>query len=343
MNDALLWDSVDGGPTVACRLCSHRCHIDPGKHGVCTVRVNDAGALRTRVYGRAVAEHVDPIEKKPLYHFLPSSTTFSIAAVGCNMKCAFCQNWSISQASGQRVDDGGIEDYGSALTPEKIVAAALMHKCDSVSFTYTEPTVFFEYALATAKIAKAEGLRTIFVSNGYMTPECLDMIGPYLDACNIDLKSFRNDFYRRYCGATLAPVLESLKKIRAMGIWLEVTTLVITGENDSAGELEEIAGFIGKELGSDVPWHVSRFFPNYCMSSRDITGAPVIEMAVKVGKDAGLSYVYAGNIDIARDTSCPGCGETVISRCGYRTDLRKIDTAAGSCRGCGAKISGIFF
>ncbi|MCL2218743.1 MAG: AmmeMemoRadiSam system radical SAM enzyme [Chitinispirillia bacterium] len=294
--EALLWNSAEDGRTVVCNLCSHRCRLNSNQYGRCHVRVNDGGALRTLVYGRVIAEHVDPIEKKPLYHFLPSSATFSIAAPGCNFRCSFCQNWSISQAAGLRADDSGIKDYGSALPPQKVVEAAIKRRCESVSFTYTEPTVFFEYALDTAKIAKEAGLKTVFVSNGYMTPECLDMTGPYLDACNIDLKSFSNDFYQKHCGATLPPVLESLKKIKAMGIWLEVTTLVIPGENDSEEELAEIARFINNELGSDTPWHVSRFFPRYKMPDHPVTPLPTIETAVKAGKGAGLRYVYAGNV-----------------------------------------------
>ena len=339
MKEALLWNRSAGGVAVCC-LCAHRCHIQPGKRGICAVRENDGGTLYSRVYGRAIAEHVDPVEKKPLYHFLPSSATFSVATIGCNFKCDFCQNWSISQASGLR-GGAGEDGQGSDLTPRRVVENALGHKCESVSFTYTEPTVFLEYALDTAKIAKGEGLKTVFVSNGYMTLECLREIGPYLDACNIDLKSFRGDFYRKYCGASVEPVLESLKAIRAAGIWLEVTTLLIGGENDSDGELGELAGFIAGELGRDTPWHVSRFFPQYRMADRPPTEVSSIERAVRIGRDAGLLYVYAGNVDFAQDTVCPGCGEAVIRRYGYRTDAAGID--AGRCGRCGARISGIFF
>jgi len=291
MKEALLWEPASNG-AVACGLCAHRCLISPGKRGICSVRENMDGTLYTHVYGRVIAEHVDPIEKKPLYRFLPSTKTYSISAVGCNFKCDFCQNWSISQASGFR----GIDDIGSALTPQDIVERAVRRKCPSVSYTYTEPTVFFEYACDTAVIAKEAGLKNIFVSNGYMTPEALQTIGPHLDACNIDLKSFRNDFYKNRCCARLAPVLESLKLIRDMGIWLEVTTLVITGENDSDEELRDIAGFIAGELGSGVPWHVSRFFPQYRMIGHPPTEKSSIERAMKAGLEAGLQFVYAGNM-----------------------------------------------
>jgi len=335
MKEALLWEPAGDG-AAACGLCAHRCRINNGKRGICSVRTNNGGTLYTDAYGRSVAEHVDPVEKKPLYHFLPSSQTFSIAAAGCNFKCDFCQNWSISQAEGLR----GTGGRGGALTPREIVERAIKHKCKSVSYTYTEPTVFFEYALDTAKIAKDAGLKNIFVSNGYMSPEALRMIEPYLDACNIDLKSFRDDFYKSHCGARLAPVLDSLKLIRDMGIWLEITTLVITGENDSDEELTDIAKFIANELGGGVPWHVSRFFPMYQMSRHPMTEVSSIERAIAAGSEAGLQFVYAGNMDLAQDTLCPKCGETVIRRRGYATELRGIKN--GRCEKCGTEIDGIF-
>jgi pyruvate formate lyase activating enzyme len=334
MKEALLWERDDDG-AAACGLCAHRCRISQGKSGICSVRANDGGTLYTNAYGRAVAEHVDPVEKKPLYHFLPSSQTFSVAAAGCNFKCDFCQNWSISQAFGLR----GVGDRGSALTPQEITERAIKHKCRSVSYTYTEPTVFFEYASDAARIAKDAGLKNIFVSNGYMSPEALRTIGPYLDACNIDLKSFSDDFYKSHCGARLAPVLDSLKLIRDMGIWLEVTTLVITGENDSDEELRGIAGFIANELGG-VPWHVSRFFPMYRMAHRPMTDASSIERALAAGREAGLQFVYAGNMDFAQDTLCPKCGETAIRRRGYATEI--CGMKGGRCKKCGAEICGIF-
>jgi pyruvate formate lyase activating enzyme len=335
MKEALLWERADDNAAV-CGLCAHRCRIQKGKRGICSVRTNNDGTLYTDAYGRSVAEHVDPVEKKPLYHFLPSSQTFSIAAAGCNFKCDFCQNWSISQTSSLR----GIGDRGSALTPQEIVERAIKHKCQSVSYTYTEPTVFFEYALDAARFAKDAGLKNIFVSNGYMSQEAMRTIGPYLDACNIDLKSFRDDFYKSHCGARLAPVLDSLKLIHDMGIWLEITTLVITGENDSDEELTDIAKFIASELGESVPWHVSRFFPMYKMTNHPITEVSSIERAIAAGREAGLQFVYAGNVDLAQDTLCPKCGETIIRRRGYATKLCGIK--GGRCEKCGTEISGIF-
>jgi pyruvate formate lyase activating enzyme len=331
--EALLWSNDGGDGSVVCNLCAHRCRIAAGRYGRCAVRVNDNGVLRTCVYGRVIAQNIDPIEKKPLYHFLPSSETFSVATVGCNFKCGFCQNHSISQTG----DDsrGGVE-----MSPQSIVDAAIARKCLSVSFTYTEPTVFFEYALDTAVAARAVGLKTVFVSNGFMTGECIRAAAPYLDACNIDLKSFREDFYKKRCGASLQPVLDSLKAIREAGIWLEVTTLLIGGLNDSDGELADIAGFIKNELGRDTPWHVSSFFPQYRMLDLPVTSAASIERACRIGADAGLRYVYGGNVNVWQDTRCPECGAVLISRRGYNTDVM---TAGWICGGCGEKVGAAFF
>jgi pyruvate formate lyase activating enzyme len=294
-----------------------------------------------------IAEHIDPVEKKPLYHFLPATTTCSVASMGCNFKCGFCQNWSISQALGLRKSD--LSKQGRVFDSQKLVEYAVSKNCQSISFTYSEPTVFFEYALDTAKIAVDEGLKTIFVSNGYMTHECVQVIKPYLHACNIDLKSFRDDFYQKHCGASLAPVLDSLKNIRAAGIWLEVTTLVIPGLNDSDEELEDIAKFIVDELGAGTPWHVSRFSPQYRMTSIPATAPSVIEKAVGIGRSAGLSHVYAGNVGSAQDTVCPGCGGVVIHRLGYGAEVVGLDVGGGDddagvgrCRGCGAVIGGVY-
>jgi pyruvate formate lyase activating enzyme len=343
MKNAQFWKQNTDDDSATCWLCAHRCRVVPGRRGVCGVRVNDGGKLYSSIYGRVIAEHIDPVEKKPLYHFLPSTTTCSVASIGCNFKCDFCQNWGISQASGIRKGDLGKQ--GRVLDPQILVEYAVSKGCGSISFTYSEPTVFFEYALDTAKIAVDAGLKTAFVSNGYMTHECLRVIKPYLYACNIDLKSFRDDFYKKRCGASLAPVLDTLKNIRAAGIWLEVTTLVIPGENDSNEELADIANFIVNELGADTPWHVSRFFPQYRMTGVPATDPSVIEKAVDIGRTAGLSYVYAGNVSSAQDTVCPSCGAVVIHRQGYRAEAAGLvagDDAAGCCRACGAAISGVW-
>jgi len=381
---ALLWNNDTGtgvNDNVKCNLCAHRCNIAPDKHGRCAVRVNNGGILYSSVYGHVVAQNIDPVEKKPLYHFLPGSETFSIATVGCNFRCSFCQNHSISQAGDRyfRNQNTGLLRYARndksnpAIIPEEpndrhceersdeaiqndldsndditytspntIVEAALRYKCKSVSFTYTEPTVFFEYALDTAMAAKAAGLRTVFVSNGFMTPECLKTAAPYLDACNIDLKSFRDEFYTEKCGARLAPVLETLKAIRDAGILLEVTTLLIGGLNDSDEELSDIAEFIVNDLGRDTPWHVSGFYPRYRMTDVPPTNAASIERACKIGIDSGLRYVYGGNVAVSQDTRCPNCGELLINRRGYKTQPLNL-TADGTCGKCGEKIFGIFY
>jgi len=349
INEALLWTNDNNvNNNVSCNLCAHRCNIAPNRHGRCAVRINKNGVLRTLVYGRIAAQNVDPVEKKPLYHFLPASETFSIATAGCNFKCVFCQNHSISQAvefMGKDDDNDVGQDNdlfgGAEMSPKEIVNAAIRYGCPSVSFTYTEPTVFFEYALDTAKAAKAAGLKTVFVSNGFMTPECLRMAAPYIDACNIDLKSFRDEFYKKRCGASLTPVLESLGAIREAGIWLEVTTLLIGGLNDSDEELADIARFIVNDLGADTPWHVSGFYPRYRMSDTPPTGVESIERACKIGSGAGLRYVYGGNVNIFQDTRCPKCDAVVIRRRGYQTDISGL-AAGGACGGCGEKIAGVF-
>ena len=293
MHEALLYEKLDK-KKVRCNACNHRCVIAQGKRGICGVRENQDGTLYSLVYGKIIAEHIDPIEKKPLYHFMPGTFSLSIATVGCNFRCLHCQNADISQISKERPED--VEILGENLSPEKIVKHALDNKCPSISYTYTEPTIFVEFALDCMRLAKEEGLRNVWVSNGYMTKETLDLIGEYLDAANIDLKAFTEEFYQEVCGAKLKPVLENLIEIKKRRIWLEVTTLIIPGKNDSEKELKQIAEFIKKELGDDTPWHVSRFFPYYKMNDVPPTPIEKIYQAVEIGKKAGLKYVYPGNV-----------------------------------------------
>ncbi len=254
IKEAMLYEKLDGG-SVRCALCSHRCKIAPSKRGVCGVRENREGTLYTLVYGPVIAASVDPIEKKPIYHLYPGSESYSIAAVGCNFSCTFCQNHEISQMPRE---SGRIA--GREMTPREVVKEAIDSSSKSISYTYTEPTIFFEFAQDTGRIAREEGLKNIFVTNGFMTEEALEAASAWLDAANVDLKSFRDDFYKRHCGARLEPVLQTLRGMKKQGIWVEVTTLVIPTLNDDEGELREIAAFI-RSLGEDVPWHVSRFFP----------------------------------------------------------------------------------
>jgi len=245
---------------VRCEVCNHRCFIDDKKKGICGVRKNEGGKLYSLVYGKAIAENIDPIEKKPFFHFLPGTKSYSIATVGCNFRCRHCQNADISQISKERAFKDSDLILGKDLPPEKVVENALNNNCSSIAYTYTEPTIFLEYALDTMKLAKKKGLKNNWVSNGYMTKKTLDLISPYLDAINVDLKGFDEDFYLEVCGAKLAPILENLKIIKRKKIWLEVTTLLIPTKNDSPKELKKIADFIVKELGPETPWHISRFF-----------------------------------------------------------------------------------
>ncbi len=336
MREALFYDKQPDG-FVLCALCRHRCLIAPGKRGICRIRENRAGTLVSLVYGRVIAEHIDPIEKKPLFHVLPGTSTYSIATVGCNFHCRHCQNHTIAQY--EPGADGNVP--GQQIPPDEIVKRAIQSGCRSASYTYTEPTIFFEYALETARLATGAGLKNIFVTNGYITPEALDAIAPYLDAANIDLKGFSADFYSRVVGGRIEEVLDCIRDYRRHGIWLEITTLVIPGENDDRAQLEGIASFIADELGADVPWHISRFFPQFRMMDRQATPPGSLSMAVDIGTRAGLRYIYEGNIAGGReDTLCPGCGCPVMRRSGFR--VLDIGMAEGKCHKCGWNISGLW-
>ena len=335
-HDAMLWESLDG-QKVRCRLCAHECVIAAGKYGICRVRQNVAGALKSHSYGAVVALNVDPIEKKPLFHFLPGTSSLSVAAAGCNFQCRFCQNWRISQAprTGQIVG-------GRAVSPEQIVASTVEHNCASISYTYTEPTVFFELAYESAVLARQRGIRNCFVSNGYMTPAAVEKIAPYLDAINVDLKAFRDETYRRIMKASLAPVLECLRALKGAGVWMEVTTLIVPGMNDSPQELRDIAGFIAGELGRHVPWHVSRFHGDFEMTTVPTTPMKTLQLACRVGSEAGLGYIYCGNVTGLADerTYCPSCGELLIDRSGY--SVREILIDGGICPKCRRPIEGVW-
>jgi len=334
---AILWEKLDKN-RVKCNVCNHYCLINNGKKGICGVRKNEGGKLYTLVYGKAIAENIDPIEKKPFFHFLPGTKSYSIATVGCNFRCRHCQNADISQISKERAFKDSDLILGKDLPPEKVVENALNNNCSSIAYTYTEPTIFLEYALDTMKLAKKKGLKNNWVSNGYMTKKTLDLISPYLDAINVDLKGFDEDFYLEVCGAKLAPILENLKIIKRKKIWLEVTTLLIPTKNDSPKELKKIADFIVKELGPETPWHISRFFPAYQMIDLPSTEVEVIRQAVKIGRKAGLKYVYSGNIpgDSYEDTYCPKCGEKMIDRTGY--SIERFDDK-GRCSKCGTNLN----
>jgi pyruvate formate lyase activating enzyme len=335
MKEAMLYEKLEG-EMVHCYLCAHHCKIAPSKFGFCGVRQNKSSTLYTHAYGEAIASHIDPIEKKPLHHFFPGSKAYSIATVGCNFRCGFCQNWQISQSNKRDAP----EITGYELKPAEIVREAKKNGCASISYTYTEPTIFFEYAFDTAKIAKEEGLYNTFVTNGFMTKEALETINPYLDACNVDLKSFREDFYKRTCRSRLEPVLESIKLMKRLNIWVEVTTLVVPDKNDSLKELREIAGFIAS-VDKDIPWHISRFHPDYEFEHSIPTPVKTLKKAENIGKDAGLHHIYLGNVvGESEDTICYNCGNLLIKRYGLSGEV--VGLRESRCSKCRVQIKGIF-
>ncbi|OGY42397.1 MAG: AmmeMemoRadiSam system radical SAM enzyme [Candidatus Buchananbacteria bacterium RBG_13_36_9] len=330
---------------IQCQLCNHYCLISEGKTGICAVRKNIKGKLYSLVYGKVIAANIDPIEKKPLFHFQPGSLSYSIATVGCNFRCVHCQNADISQYAEKKFEADFIP--GRETKPEEIIDQAKAAGCQSIAYTYTEPTIYAEFALDCMKLAKKVGLRNIWVSNGYTAKEAWPKILPYLDAINVDLKFFNNKTYLKICGAKLQPVLDNLKLLKksakggtASGgkkVWTEVTTLIIPGLNDSDKELLQIAQFIKKELGAETPWHISRFFPQYKLRDQNPTEEDSIYKAVSIGKEAGLKYVYGGNIvsDSLENTYCPSCNQLVIKRFGYQ--IERLDNV-GRCPKCGYKI-----
>ena len=343
--------SLRTGPTMSralarghiqCTACEHWCALAPGVTGKCGVRRNEGGQLALLVYGKAVAAHVDPIENKPLHHFLPGSSIFSIGTVGCNLTCAWCQNWEISQ---RKHFDPATDFVGHEWLPEQIVTTCTQHGLPSIAFTYNEPAVYFEYAYDTARLAHAAGLRTVFVSSGFETVQALDAIAPYLGAVNVDLKAFRDETYRDYCGARLAPVKRNIRHLVEAGVWIEVTTLVIPGLNDSDGELGDIAAFLA-QISPDIPWHVSAFTPHYHMHDRPPTPASTLRRAWAIGKAAGLHHVYTGNVwgdrslEGCTDTLCPACGGLVIRRRGYHAAV--LWQEPGVCPRCGERVAGVW-
>jgi len=323
--------------TVECFLCNHRCHIKEGRRGICQVRENRDGTLYSLVYGKLISQNVDPIEKKPLFHFLPGTLSYSIATVGCNFRCAHCQNYDISQYP--RLHNGAIA--GSNATPAQVVESAVEYGCRSISYTYIEPTIFFEFAYDCAQLAHDRGVKNVFVSNGYTSPEATKKIAPLLDANNIDLKAFTDKFYREVCGAKLAPVLDTIQLMKGLGVWVEVTTLVIPGWNDSDSELKEIARFI-KGVDPEMPWHVTRFHPTFKMTDRNATPVSTLMRARQIGMAEGLKYVFVGNIpgEGGENTICPRCGEKVVERFGFSISSHNL--AGDKCGSCNQPIAGVF-
>jgi len=326
---------------VLCLACCHRCRIPEGKTGMCGVRENVSGKLELLVYGRGVAVNIDPIEKKPFYHFLPASKTFSIGTFGCNFRCLNCQNYDLSQILDHKGDTCYYSkiNWGEKLSPQKAVLMARETGCRSIAYTYNEPTIWTEYALPIMKLAKKEGLFNLWVSNGFMTKETREIILPYLDAINIDIKSFSDQFYRKNCGAFLAPVLENCRYFKKKGVHLEITTLVIPTISDDEKMLKELSQFIRQELGAEVPWHVSAFSGKISWKLQKLpeTSASVLKKIRQIGLNAGLKYVYAGNVsaESLENTYCPKCSTTVIERMGYNV---KNHLKEGNCPNCGYQI-----
>jgi len=331
--EARFYEKIGNGK-VKCFLCAQYCTISPGRRGICAVRENRDGILYSLVYGKVIARHIDPIEKKPLFHFRPGSRSYSIATVGCNFKCQHCQNYEISQYPKERPDIPGEE-----MTPEQVVREAEAAGCKSISYTYTEPTIFMEFAYDCARLAHERGIENVFVSNGYTGPEATRLIAPYLDGNNIDLKG-DDAFYKKIVGAKLQPVLDTIRLMKDLGIWVEITTLIIPTYNDSEDYLRGVADFI-KSIDPAMPWHVTQFYPTHQLLDKPRTPLSTLRKAREIGLKAGLKYVYEGNVpgEGGENTYCPSCKELLIERLGFA--LTKIGMKNSVCPKCGTHIDGI--
>ena len=334
MKEGMFYEVI-GKDQVRCGLCRFHCLINNGNRGICGVRENQDGKLYSLTYGKLCAAHIDPIEKKPLFHVFPGSKTYSIAMVGCNFHCQHCQNAEISQVT------RNTPIKGNNFAPELIVQQARESNCLSISYTYTEPTTFYEFAYDTVRLAKASGLRNIFVTNGYISKDALLQISPFLDAANIDLKGFSKDFYRNIVQARLSEVLDSIIEYRKLGIWIELTTVAIPGLNDSDSELQGIASFIMTNLGADIPWHITRFHPAYQLTNLPLTPVSTLQRARNIGLATGLNFVYVGNVsgEMGENTYCPSCAVLLIERSGFTINSNWIKN--GACPACGSMIAGI--
>ena len=335
MKEALFYERMSDN-TVRCRLCGHHCKIEDAQRGICGVRENKKGTLYSLVYGKVIAEHIDAMEKKPLFHFLPGSKAFSIGTVGCNFHCKHCQNADISQYPHEH--QGRI--IGEERTPEEIVESAQKSHCEAIAYTYTEPTIFYEFAYDTAILARKVGIKNVFVSNGYMAPDAARHIGPYLDAINVDVKSFSDRVYKQICGGRLKPVLETVQLMKDLGVWVEVTTLVIPDLNDGTQELQQIARFL-KGIDPAIPWHVTQFYPAYRLADRPPTPVETLRRARRIGLDEGLHYVYEGNVpgEKGENTYCGHCGALLIERRGMRLIRHRIEN--GKCPDCETSFDGV--
>ncbi|MEN8139591.1 MAG: AmmeMemoRadiSam system radical SAM enzyme [Thermodesulfobacteriota bacterium] len=336
MKEALFFHAGEESKVI-CDLCNHHCHIKEGGRGICGVRENQGGTLYSLVYGRLVSANIDPIEKKPLFHLLPGSRSYSISTVGCNFRCLHCQNFEISQYP--HMNKGAIA--GQAYTPEEVVAGAVESGCQSISYTYVEPTIFYEFAYDCAQLAREKGVKNIFVSNGYMAPAVTRHLAPVLDGINIDIKAFSDTFYKKVCRAKLKPVLDNVRLMRELGVWVELTTLIIPGWNDSPEELRAIAKFI-HGVDPAIPWHVTAFYPTYKMTDRSPTPVSSLRLAREIGIAEGLSFVYEGNVpgEGGENSYCPACGAELISRFGF--SIRQNNLEDGRCGKCGESIAGLW-
>ena len=317
---------------IVCQLCKHHCKIKEGKVGLCGVNKNENNELKNLVYGHPASVAIDPIEKKPLFHMLPSSSVLSFGTVGCNFRCPFCQNWQLSQER-----DIDTTHY---VSPTQMVELALEHECESIAYTYNEPTIFYPYAKDVALEAHKKGIKNIYVSNGFESDEMIEDMTGLIDAVNIDLKSFNKDYYKKTLKGDLDEILKGLKAFKKNGIWLEVTTLIVPGDNDSSEELSQIANFIAKELDVFTPWHISAFHPDYKVLDKMRTPLATLEKAMKIGKEAGLKYIYKGNIVEDADTYCPNCQELLIHRNVFNVHSNKLKE--GHCPKCDYALQGIW-
>lgn len=340
MKEALHYEKLNKKPndrSVRCFLCPRQCTVGPGSLGSCRVRKNINGKLFSVAYARPCAVHVDPIEKKPFYHFLPGEQAFSIATVGCNFSCEFCQNWQISKAEA----DGEEETVAKEpeLLPEQAIRLCKKNDCRIISYTYTEPTIFYEYMLDIARLAKKSHIKNTMVSNGYINEQPLRELCEFLDGANIDLKGFTEEYYAKSCKGSLAPVLRTLKVLKEEGVWLEITNLVVPGLNDDMKQIEEMCMWIAKELGKDVPLHFSRFHPDYKLTDAEPTPLATLEKAHDIAKKY-LDYVYIGNVTGESNTHCPKCDALLIRRSMMSVLENKLKD--GKCPKCRHKISGVW-
>ncbi|MEA3448327.1 MAG: AmmeMemoRadiSam system radical SAM enzyme [Bacteroidota bacterium] len=337
MKEAMYYDKMGNSGEVVCRLCPHKCFLEEGEVGDCRVRANIEGKLRSLVYARPITMHIDPIEKKPFFHFHPKEKTLSIATAGCNLRCRNCQNWEISQLSPFEMEDVKV------VPPKDVVKLAKRHGAEIISYTYNDPIVFYEYMLETAKIAQKNGIKNTMVTAGFINEEPMRELAKYMDAATVDIKGTSNEFYRKFNTGELDPVLDAIKVMHEEGLWLEISYLVIPGENDTKADFEKFANWVIDNIGDDTPVHFLRFFPHFQMKSKPATPIPTLEYARKTAQEAGLKHVYLGNVrnTDAEDTFCPHCGKKIIDRSGYLIRSFHV-TPEGNCEYCGKPINGVW-